>query len=229
MPLTDTAPHHRFAFLVPLFAFGLVGIYVVMRRSIPSMPAELAFVPSDVANAWHALVHGSSRSWHESATLAGSMVLHMLGASILVAGPLHLVSAVLYVWLFGDNVEGRLGIVRMSMLWVAGAVVAGVTHVWLHPREQLPVVGATGAIASLLGAYLVLFRRASVRFLRMVELPCWLFFASFFVLQIGPVQQAFGWVGVLDGIDVRAHFASLLVGAAAAPLLALGTKVPKAR
>lgn len=227
MPLTDTAPQHRWAVLVPLLALGIVALYFVMRLEIETLPRRFAFVPQEWNSAWQALQREPLRLLSDAPSLVRRLLVPALGASVLVAGPLHLATAVFFLWIFGDNVEARLGVVRFVILWLAAALVAAWVHVYLHRGGVHPVVGATGAIAGVLGAYLVLFRRAHVRVLGLVEAPCWLAFVAFFVLQLRPVQQALGWVGLLDGIDVRAHGASLVAGVVLTPLLLLGRRAPQ--
>jgi len=77
-------------------------------------------------------------------------------------GWLHLISNMLYLWIFGDNVEDRLGHMRYLLFYVAAGAAAGLTHVALSPTSTLPTVGASGAIFGVLGALFILERRGSI-------------------------------------------------------------------
>src|SRR6478672_7843422 len=88
------------------------------------------------------------------ATLLTSMFWH--------GGWLHLIGNMLYLWIFGDNVEDRLGHLRFLFFYIAAGAAAGLTQVALNPTSTLPTVGASGAIAGVLGAYLITFPRSRV-------------------------------------------------------------------
>ena len=77
-------------------------------------------------------------------------------------GWLHLLGNMLYLWIFGDNVEDRLGHFRYLLFYVIAGAAAGITQVALNPASPLPTIGASGAIAGVLGAYLVTFPRSRV-------------------------------------------------------------------
>src|SRR5690554_6295295 len=78
------------------------------------------------------------------------------------AGFAHIAGNMLYLWIFGDNVEDRLGPVRYLAFYLTGGVVASLAHLITNPGSQIPTVGASGAIAAVLGAYLVLFPQSRI-------------------------------------------------------------------
>jgi membrane associated rhomboid family serine protease len=97
----------------------------------------------------------------------------------------------LALYIFGDNVEDRLGHLRYLAFYLLGGVLAGLAHVWAYPVSELPTVGASGAIAAVLGAYLVLYPRARVItlipiffFIQVVEVPAVLYLGFWFLLQL---------------------------------------------
>lgn len=229
MPLSDSAPRYRWPILVGLLAIAIVAVYFLQADDArhAGLLESWALIPRDLHESWARLVAQPGLIFNEPRWFLDSIVRPLCGSSFLSSGPVHVGVAVAFLWVFGDNVEGRLGRVRFVALWMVGACVAGAVHTWLRPRGEMPVVGATGAIAALLGSYTLLFRRARVHVVRYLEVPCWVFLASFFVLQIGPVQQAFGWVEVLDGLDVRAHVASYATGLALTPLLLIANRCPE--
>ena len=116
-------------------------------------------------------------------TLFTSMFLH--------AGWVHVGSNMLYLWVFGDNVEDRLGHARYLLFYVLAGMAAGLLQAALHPAAQVPTVGASGAVAGVLGAYLLLYPSARIRtlvpvlfFLTVVDIPAGVFLLFWFFLQL---------------------------------------------
>jgi membrane associated rhomboid family serine protease len=130
-------------------------------------------------------------------TLLTSMFLH--------GGWLHLIGNMWYLWIFGDNVEDRLGRGRFLLFYLASGVVAALLHYALNPNSGAPTVGASGAIAGVLGGYLVAFPRARVvtlvplfPFFQVMALPAVLVLGLWFVMQFfsGFLSLGFGGGGV---------------------------------
>ncbi len=103
----------------------------------------------------------------------------------------HLGGNMLYLWIFGDNVEDAMGHGRFLVFYLTTGVAAALSHVAAHPASPVPLVGASGAIAGVLGAYLILYPRARVLslvifgfFIRTVELPAILVLSLWFILQL---------------------------------------------
>lgn len=115
-------------------------------------------------------------------TLFTSMFLH--------AGWMHLLGNMLYLWVFGDNIEDRIGHGRYLTFYLVGGIAAAGAQIALSPDSQVPMVGASGAIAAVLGAYLIEFPRARIRsllflgyFIRFVNVPAIVVLGMWFVLQ----------------------------------------------
>ncbi|MBI5708760.1 MAG: rhomboid family intramembrane serine protease [Candidatus Eisenbacteria bacterium] len=126
--------------------------------------------------------------FHEEPVAAAGLTL--LTSMFLHGGWSHLIGNMWYLWIFGDNVEDRLGHVRFLLFYLASGVVAGLLHFLTHSASELPTVGASGAIAGVLGAYTVAFPRARVvtliplfPFFQIVALPAFLVLGLWFVLQ----------------------------------------------
>jgi membrane associated rhomboid family serine protease len=164
------------------------------RRACRSDPASAALFPDK--NVWLAVLT--------------SIFLH--------GGLLHLGGNMLFLWVFGNNIEDRLGHAMFLVFYLAAGVVAAVAHIAVQPDSTLPVVGASGAIAGVMGAYLVWFPRAPVTTLVIFFLPfvirieaAWLlgvwFVSQFFTAPDSPVAwvaHVAGFVfGVLVGLLVR--------------------------
>lgn len=101
----------------------------------------------------HAIASGTPNPVHW--TLLTSMFLH--------GSPLHLASNMLFLWVFGDNVEDVLGHFAFILFYLCAGILAGLSQVMIDPWSRTPGIGASGAIAGVLAAYLILFPRASVR------------------------------------------------------------------
>ncbi len=139
-----------------------------------------------------------------------SMFLH--------GGWLHLISNMWFLWIFGDNVEDVLGKARYIVFYLLCGLAAALTHFAVEPGSTLPVLGASGAIAGVLGAYLVLFPGARVVtlvpvffFLQIMELPAFLILGYWFVLQILAVSVA-GLGPSSGGTAWWAHVGGFLTG-----------------
>jgi membrane associated rhomboid family serine protease len=106
------------------------------------------------------------------------------------AGWMHLLGNMLYLWIFGDNIEDRIGHGRYLTFYLVGGIAAAGAQIALSPDSQVPMVGASGAIAAVLGAYLIEYPRARIRsllflgyFIRFVNVPAIVVLGMWFVLQ----------------------------------------------
>ena len=129
--------------------------------------------------------------------------LGLLESMFLHGSIVHLAGNVLFLWVFGNNVEDRLGRARYLIFYLVGGFVSAVGYVLVHLSSATPLLGASGAIAATMGAYLVWFPRARVVTLVGViplPLPAWLVLAGWFVLQFftGPNSQV-AWIAHVAG------------------------------
>lgn len=141
--------------------------------------------------------------------------LCLLTYMFLHGGWLHLITNMLFLWVFADNVEDAFGHVAFAMFYLVCGVAAGLTHIIIEPSSHAPLVGASGAVSGVLGAYLLLYPRARVWILLFMRLP----------LRLGAAWVLGGWfivqiVSLLypgnDGIEVAwfAHIGGFLTGLA---------------
>lgn len=117
--------------------------------------------------------------------------LTVFTAMFMHAGPVHLLGNLLYLWIFGNNVEDIMGGVRFLLFYLVCGIVATAAYILSDPQSTVPSLGASGAIAGVLGAYLVRFPRAQVDsclflfiFVTVVRLPAFIVLAFWFVLQL---------------------------------------------
>lgn len=138
--------------------------------------------------------------------LVSSMFLH--------GGWLHLGGNMLYLWVFGDNVEDRLGHAGYLLFYLAAGVTSGLAHILANPQSAVPTIGASGAVAGILGAYFILFPQARVLtlipigfFITTARLPAVLFLLFWFFLQVfnallagaAPEAQMVAWWAHIGG------------------------------
>lgn len=158
--------------------------------------------------------------------------LTILTAMFLHAGWLHLLGNMLYLWIFGNNVEDRLGHLRFLLFYLAAGLVATVAFVVPNADNISTLVGASGAIAGVLGAYLVLYPRARVTvvvpFLLffITSLPAFLVLGLWFVLQVQGLRQPLLEGG---GVAYLAHAGGFLFGMVAALPLRAQSRPRRAR
>ncbi len=139
---------------------------------------------------------------------AGKLVYpSILAAAFLHAGIFHLLGNLLFLWVFGNNVEDRLGHVLFALFYLAGAVVAALAHVVVDTASTVPMIGASGAIAAVMGAYLVWFPDARIRTL-VVIIP--LDVRARWVLGFWFVLQFF--TDPNDGVAWMAHVGGFVFG-----------------
>lgn len=156
---------------------------------------------------------------------AKNPALSVLTAMFLHGGWLHLLGNMLFLYVFGNNVEDRLGRLRFLVFYLVCGYAATYGYALFSPHSDAPLVGASGAIAGVLGAYLVLFPRAKVwslltfLYFLPVRLPAWVVLGFWFVLQYGYFRGA----GLVDGEGVAygAHVIGFVVGAALVLVLRL--------
>lgn len=124
-----------------------------------------------------------SLNYTEYIPLASNLFLH--------GGWLHIIGNMWYLWIFGDNIEDWLGRLSFLLFFLTCGLLANISHVLLDPGSPIPVIGASGAVSGILGAYLVLYPTAKVKtlvpifiFLQVFEIPAMIFLGFWFFLQL---------------------------------------------
>ena len=219
IPLRDANPTRR----PPIVTIGLiVACFVTFAWELGLLASggvdELeAFVttwgvvPADIADAW------------TSGEVLSATTLTLITSQFLHGGWLHILSNLLYLWIFGNNIEDRLGRAGFLLFYLAGGVVAALTQVATDPTSVIPMIGASGAIAATLGAYLVLYPRARITslvflgfFYQLIDVPALIVLAFWFFLQLIDGLASLGVGGIGAGIAFFAHIGGFLFGVAVA-------------
>jgi membrane associated rhomboid family serine protease len=161
-------------------------------------------------------------------------VLTIFTSMFMHAGLAHIAGNMLYLWIFGDNVEDRLGHFRYLIFYLVGGVVASLTHLATNWGSDLPTVGASGAIAAVLGAYLVYYPGGRIAtfiplgfFYRLTWVPAVVVLGLWFTLQLFEGVLSFGGADV-GGVAVWAHVGGFVAGAVMALLLTPARKPERA-
>lgn len=135
------------------------------------------------------------------------------------AGLMHLLGNMIYLWIFGDNVEDAMGHFTYLLFYLAGGFVASITHIFVNPGSQIPTVGASGAIAAALGAYLVLYPQSRVAtfiplgfIMTLRMLPASIVLVMWFVLQLFNGVLTLG-AADMGGTAFWAHIGGFVFGA----------------
>jgi membrane associated rhomboid family serine protease len=147
----------------------------------------------------------------------------------------HLIGNMLYLRIFGDNVEDRLGHLRYLGFYLATGIIAALAQAHLYPDSTVPTVGASGAISGVLGAFLVMFPHARVMtvvplliFFPLIEIPAVVYLGFWFLMQVLNGTMALAVMGDSGGVAWWAHVGGFAAGMALAPLLRRRQSYPRA-
>ena len=193
-----------------------IGICIAVFLYQVNLPQEAAELFAFQYGAIPAIVFGQASLPEEAVafppalTLVTSMFLH--------GGWMHLLGNILYLWIFGNNIEDAMGHVKFLIFYLICGVIASMTHVFFDANSTIPSLGASGAIAGVLGAYLILHPKQSVRvlvpfgfFSRITELP------AIVVIGFWALLQVFGGLGSIahtaqSGVAYMAHVGGFVAG-----------------
>ncbi len=162
-----------------------------------------------------------------------TLYVPFVSSIFLHAGVMHFLGNMLFLWIFGDNVEDRLGHWNYALFYLAGGVAAGLAHVVSNPESTIPTIGASGAISAVMGAYLLLYPRAKIVsivivffFIRTVTVPAVIYLLFWFGLQVlfGTAAAAAPDQG---GVAWWAHAGGFAFGAGTVLLLGLWVRPAK--
>jgi membrane associated rhomboid family serine protease len=139
-------------------------------------------------------------------TLLTSMFLH--------GSWMHLIGNMLYLWIFADNIEAVSGNLRFVFFYLVGGLLAGAAQVIFDPTSEIPCVGASGAIAAVMGAYIVMFPGSRIKMLLLIftfYIPAWVFLGVWFIQQISSGVSEMG-AQLNGGVAWWAHIGGFVYG-----------------
>jgi membrane associated rhomboid family serine protease len=222
IPLRDANPTRR----TPVVTIGLVAACLIAfawelglqvsggDEALDAFITAWGVVPADLTLAWST----SGFLTVETLTLITSQFLH--------GGWLHLAGNLLFLWIFANNIEDDLGRLAFLTFYLGGGAVAGLTQTAIDPASTVPMIGASGAIAAVLGGYLVLYPRARITslvflgfFYQLIDVPAVIVLGFWFALQLIDGLASLGFAGADGGVAFFAHIGGFLAGVVAARLL----------
>lgn len=213
-PIKDNVPSRAFPFgNTLLIAANLAAFYYELRLDQRGLLQPFintrALIPT-------AFWNDPRAQWQ---TIYYAMFLH--------GGWMHIIGNMWYLWIFGRSVENRLGSLSYVVFYLLAGTLASLSQAYFFPESRMPMIGASGAIAGILGAYFLLYPRAHVLtlipfgfFSRFVEVPALLFLAFWFLLQafqgVGSLALAHH-AGEAGGVAWWAHAGGFVAGAVLIP------------
>ena len=200
LPYRDDNPR----VLTPYVTYALVAINVLLFFLQMVSPREFTTVFAIIPKM------ATVDFGHFSLTLLTSMFLH---GSIT-----HLGGNMLYLWIFADNVEGILGHVKFTIFYFASGLAAGIVQTLVDPTSIIPIVGASGAIAGILAAYMILFPQAKVHallflffYFTSIRIPAFFVLGFWFLMQLTNGLSALG-LDTMGGVAWFAHIGGFIAG-----------------
>jgi len=222
IPLRDRNPTRR----APVVTLALIGACVLaflIELSVTASGGDAALeaffqrwgaVPADITGAL------------EAGDYVGRPMIGMVTSMFLHGGWLHLLGNMLFLWIFGNNVEDRLGRLPFLLFYLVGGIAAALAQVVIAPTSTVPLVGASGAIAAALGAYIVLFPGARILslvflgfFYQLFEVPALVVLGYWFVLQLVSGFAGLGAQTAQGGVAFFAHIGGFVLGVVVGLLL----------
>ena len=226
VPLRDENPTRT----TPYVTYGLIALNILMfivELSIGSTQLDqffhlYAIVPQELTASFNGITINQPVA--EPLTLITSQFLH--------AGFMHVGFNMLFLWIFGNNIEDELGHIKFILFYLTCGVLAALSQWYFDPQSTVPSLGASGAIAGVMGAYILKFPKVRV----LTLIPLGIFFYTIripavFFLGFWFVQQAFSGISMLEvktaigmdsgGVAYWAHAGGFVFGAILAPLLGL--------
>jgi membrane associated rhomboid family serine protease len=204
LPLWDSTPRKTFPFINYLIiALNIiVFFYEVTSPDFASFVEKYAFVPAN-------FYISDLNSW-----------LPVFSALFIHGSFIHILSNMWFLHLFGDNVEDRVGHFPYLLFYLVGGFIANIAQYLLDPSSVIPLVGASGAISAVAGAYFVLYRNSNVKTLipiffipAIIDLPVWLFLGYWFVIQIFSGIGSLATMPLQDGgVAWFAHVGGFIFG-----------------
>lgn len=208
LPVRDLNPTRRF----PILTYALIAANVLVFLW------EMSLSQSQLENAFMQLAAVPANLSSHPFSLES--ILDIVRSMFFHGGFEHIIGNMLYLWLFGDNLEDRLGKVLFLVLYFASGFAAAFAQTVIDPNSTIPMVGASGAIAGVLGGYLVLFPSVKVqgivplgRISQLAEWPAFIVLGLWFVLQLFNGITSLGVETASGGVAFFAHIGGFVFGA----------------
>ncbi|MEE9219733.1 MAG: rhomboid family intramembrane serine protease [Acidobacteriota bacterium] len=216
IPIKDDNPTRRFAWLTLLLIAANTGVFALEVLRAGGLLSPVSAEPVRALVETFGMV--PARLFASNSPLPGWLsppaLLTFVTSSFLHADLLHLLGNMLYLWIFGNNIEDVMGRGRFLVFYLVCGSVAALSQALTQPASLVPMIGASGAVAGVLGAYLVRFPRAKVLvlvffffFVRLVRIPALIMLGLWFLFQVAYAGQG------AAGIAWYAHIGGFVAGA----------------
>ncbi|MGC2492878.1 rhomboid family intramembrane serine protease [Candidatus Binatus sp.] len=223
IPLRDNAAPRRLTPINLALIAANIAVFIYELSLGPRLAIfaeRFALVPAAVTRALSSNSHPAPNSLAPLITLVTSMFIH--------GGFWHIAGNMLYLFIFGAAVEYRMGSMRYLIFYFAAGIAAALATVWIAPESSVPVIGASGAIAGVLGAYFIFYPRGRILtilpiffFIQFVEIPAVIYLLFWFAIQLYAGLQEGGRAGAVGGVAWWAHVGGFMFGIGTAPMLAI--------
>lgn len=225
LPIRDENPTRRRAVLTLglIAASAAIFLLQIQRPDNASLMGQIAFACEYGLVPQHLIENPAMTQVADDSCVGLSQehnrFLGLVSSQFIHGGWLHLGFNMLFLWIFGNNIEDALGRIRFIPFYLTVGVLAGLAQALSTPSSDIPVIGASGAISGILGAYLVIYPRKRVvtvvlpLFFLPFKLPAWLWFVIYLWIQfmfLGAAATADGGEG---GVAYVAHIAGFIAGA----------------
>ncbi len=217
-PIRDTIPSRTFPYvtIALIFINSLIFLYEVsLGPYLDTFIRTYGLIPQQF---YASAQQGAGGVLGRYLPLFTSMFLH--------GGWFHIIGNMWYLWIFGDNVEDRLGHGRFFLFYILCGLAAGFTHLWFNPSSTVPTVGASGAIAGVMGAYFLLFPTSRIItlvfiifFIEIIEIPAFFYLGIWFLMQFINGAATLSLTHQGGGVAWWAHFGGFVAGAILVPFL----------
>ncbi len=206
IPLRDDIPSNTFPivnYILIAACLAVFGFELSLGRSLNQYIYAHAVIPAQLVS--------EGLTAEQFAKMTATIFFH--------GDWLHLLGNMLYLWIFGDNVEDRMGHFKYLVFYLLAGYLATFAHIFFYPQSGIPLVGASGAIAGVLGAYLILFPHARVLtlififvFIQLVHIPAIVFLGIWFLLQLMSGTAGVSQTG--QSVAFWAHIGGFVAGMA---------------
>jgi membrane associated rhomboid family serine protease len=210
IPLKDLNPSRTYPFINITLILANIAVFLYqlgLEATLPHRAFEAYFLPYSMVPARiPAFLLGHTGFEIAFLPLVTSMFLH--------SGFLHIAGNMLFLWIFGDNVEDFFGHLAYLFFYLVSGIGAGLLHVLFNLHSSIPAIGASGAISGVMGAYILLYPRARILtlvFIFPLPVPAVIFLGLWFVMQFLSGIDALGGAAT-GGVAVWAHIGGFLLG-----------------
>jgi membrane associated rhomboid family serine protease len=207
IPLKDLKPRRTFPFVNITLILANVAVFIYQLTLPPSAFKTFVLANSTIPSRFLSFLDGHLGFETAFLPLVASMFLH--------SGILHIAGNMLFLWIFGDNVEDFFGHFPYLLFYMVCGIGAGLLHVLFNLHSTLPALGASGAISGVMGAYLILYPRERIltlAFIFLIPIPAVFILVYWFLLQFLSGVSSIGAVAT-GGVAWWAHVGGFLLGA----------------